>query len=187
MRIIFFLILICLLACVRSNAQYKKADTEIGLNFSKPSYFKGAETSNAIGFGLDVKREWNFTSRFSFTADAGFNYFQGDYTYYKFMGSPKDTVIKNFSIVPVLAGLKYYFAGNFYLSGEAGIVIKASRNAGTRLALVPSAGWMLPLGNSKIDLGIRLTNIISGYGTPESSGLKNGGYGFWSLRAAYGF
>ena len=140
--------------------------------------------------------ENQFSRIFSWTAGLNFDHFTGRYTYTRFSsfpgdtmtGSPKDTTIENFSIAPLLLGLKYYFKGKFYLSTEIGLALKASHATRTKLALAPSLGVLLPSGTrNNIDLSIKFTHIVTGFGIPEINGLQKGGYGFLSLRAAYGF
>ena len=136
-----------------------------------------------------------FSKKFSWTAGLSFVNFAGKYTYTRFSntsgdtttGSPKDTTINNFAIAPLLVGLKYYFTSTFYLSAEMGLALKGSSATRTKLALAPSLGVLLPTGSyNSIDLSLSFTHIVTGFGTPESNGLENGGYGFVSLRAAYG-
>ena len=154
------------------------------------------ETFKATGYGLGIKMENKFSKKFSWTAGISYDNFNGKYTYTRFsnrpgdtsMNSPKDTTIDNFAIAPLLFGLKYYFAKKIYLSTEIGLALKASGATRTKLALAPSVGVLLPTGSrNSIDISLRFTHIVTGFGIPESNGLENGGYGFVSIRAAYGF
>ena len=70
---------------------------------------------------------------------------------------------------------------------RVGPALKASRGT-TKLALSPSAGMLFPLKNTgSVDLALRFTHIVRGYGPLESNTLQNGGYSYLSLRIAYGF
>ena len=168
----------------------------IGAEISRITGFENQnETFQATGVGGVVKMENIVSKKFALTAELSFRNFTGKYTYTRFSsspgdttsGSPKDTTIDNFAMVPLLFGLKYYYAKKFYLSAEIGLAFKASSATRTKLALSPSLGVLLPTGKyNNIDLSLRFTHIVTGYGTPESNGLENGGYGFLSIRAAYG-
>lgn len=152
------------------------------------------ETFRAIGLGAGIKMESSISKKFSWTVGLSFDNFMGNYTYTRFSGSPgdttagspKDTTIDNFAIAPLLLGLKFYYK-KFYLSAEMGLAFKASSATRTKLALAPSIGVLLPSGShNSIDISLRFTHIVTGYGIPESNGLENGGYGFLSIRVAYG-
>ena len=186
---------------------FRDSEAKIERTESKVIWFIGAEISRITGFenqnetfqatGVGgVARMENLVGRkFALTAELSFRNFTGKYTYTHFSGSPgdttagspKDTTIENFAIAPLLFGLKYYYTKKFYLSAEIGLALKASSATRTKLALSPSLGVLLPTGKyNNIDLSVRFTHIVTGYGTPESNGLENGGYGFVSIRAAYG-
>lgn len=168
----------------------------LGAQISRITGFENHnETFKATGFGGKIKMENPFSKKFSWTAGLSFVNFTGKYTYTRFSntpgdtttGSPKDTTINNFAIAPLLVGLKYYFTNTFYLSAEMGLALKGSSATRTKLALAPSLGVLLPTGSyNSIDLSLSFTHIVTGFGTPESNGLENGGYGFVSLRAEYG-
>ena len=165
----------------------------IGGQISRITGFENPnETFKATGYGVSIKMENKFSKKFSWTAGLSYDNFTGKYTYTRFsnttMGSPKDTTIDNFAIAPLLFGLKYYFVNKVYLSAETGLALKASGATRTKLALTPSLGVLVPTGSfNSIDISLRFTHIVTGFGIPESNGLENGGYGFLSIRAAYGF
>ena len=168
----------------------------IGAEISRITGFENQnETFQATGVGGVVKMENIVGKKFALTADLSFRNFTGKYTYTRFSsspgdttaGSPKDTTIDNFALAPLLFGLKYYYAKKFYVSAEIGLAFKASSATRTKLALSPSLGVLLPTGSyNHIDVSVRFTHIVTGYGIPESNGLENGGYGFIAIRAAYG-
>lgn len=165
---------------------------------SKLKWFAGGEVSmitnaenrseklKATGFGFGIKMEKTFSRRFSWTLGAHLNYFTGTYTYTSFT-SGRDSTVTNFAFVPVLLGLKYYPLKKWYVSFETGALVKASRMIRTKLMVAPSAGVLLPLKNSSsIDVGIRYAHVVRGFATLETPGLHAGGYGFLSVRVAYG-
>jgi hypothetical protein len=68
-----------------------------------------------------------------------------------------------------------------FLGFEAGAVIKASNNAGTLFAIVPSIGY----GNNKLNGELRLLQVPGMPSFPENSFLKKGGYNFLGMRLSY--
>jgi len=172
---------------LHSFAQNKKVLYCIGASVSTPAYFARNGKSTATGLGIDIKREQFFSRHFAWSVSAGFNYFSGNYSYYKFIGNPGDTEVKNFAFMPVLAGIKYYFTNALYVSAETGALIKLGDNTSTKFALAPSAGVSLPADKSTIDISVKLINAIQPFSPLEGNSLKNGGYGYWSLRLAIGF
>ncbi len=78
------------------------------------------------------------------------------------------------NIIPVKAGLKSFFAQNFYLSAEAGAGFELNHAKETKLILSPGIGYA---GNKGLDLGLRYENFSG----------NNSSYGLIGLRIAYGF
>ena len=80
--------------------------------------------------------------------------------------------------VPLKAGAKYYFGGNFYAAGEAGAIFSTETGGGVHLALAPTLGASFSVADkSSLDFGLRYENW-SGNGNSS---------GFIGLRAAYAF
>ncbi|MFI5452486.1 hypothetical protein ACHMWN_10040 [Pedobacter sp. UC225_61] len=81
-------------------------------------------------------------------------------------------------IVPLKAGVKYYFGGNFYAAGEVGAAISTENGGGTALALAPTLGASFSVSDkSSLDFGLRYENWS-----------KDGNsFGFMGLRAAFAF
>ena len=156
----------------------KKLKFSIGPEFSVPT-FSGI-TSSGVGGGISL--EHFFNKKIAGTIDISYNYFKGNvFDFYK-----HDT-LNGFSIMPVLAGGKYFFTNKFYISGAAGLII-GLHNAGNHLALSSGTGWLIPVSaNSKIDLGVKLTGVPAGYSFPENSFLNRGGYSFLTFKIAYVF
>ena len=94
---------------------------------------------------------------------------------------------KDFAVIPLLAGLRYYMKNKWYAAFETGVNMKAHSNAATKFTLVPSAGILWPVGKKAIDLGIQFSTVPMGYGFPEQKLLQRGGYSFLGLRAAWVF
>jgi hypothetical protein len=83
-----------------------------------------------------------------------------------------------FGFVPLKAGAKYYFGGNFYAAGELGAVISTENGGGTGFTYAPTLGTSFSVSDkSSLDFGLRYENW---YRNGNSSG-------FMGLRAAYAF
>lgn len=79
--------------------------------------------------------------------------------------------------IPVKAGAKYYFGGNFYAAGEVGASISTETGGSTALAFAPALGASFSVSDkSSLDFGLRY-----------ETWSKNGSTSFLGLRAAYAF
>jgi hypothetical protein len=84
----------------------------------------------------------------------------------------------SYGFVPLKAGLKYYFAKNFYGAGEVGAAISTVDGGGTFLAYAPTLGASFSVSpKSALDFGLRYENWSK----------ENGNTGFIGLRAAFSF
>ncbi|WP_316765279.1 hypothetical protein [Pedobacter frigiditerrae] len=91
----------------------------------------------------------------------------------KAFGAPTST-----GVVPLKAGVKYYFGGNFYAAGEVGAAISTEDGGGTALALAPTLGASFSVSDkSSLDFGLRYENWSK---DGSSSGII-------ALRAAFAF
>ncbi len=106
----------------------------------------------------------------------------GGYISQMFTGDTKDALklanLKtSYGIIPLKAGLKYYFGGNFYAAGEAGAAISAEKGGNTAFAFAPGLGASFSVADkSSLDFGLRY-----------ETWSNNGSSSFVGLRAAYAF
>jgi opacity protein-like surface antigen len=85
---------------------------------------------------------------------------------------------KSTGIVPLKAGAKYYFGGNFYGAGEVGAAISTEEGGGTAFAFAPTLGASFSVSDkSSLDFGLRYENWSR---NGNSSGIIG-------LRAAFAF
>ena len=84
-------------------------------------------------------------------------------------------VFDSFGIIPIKAGVKWFFVPGLYVAGEGGIAIEETDSGAgnTKMLLSPELGW----ANTRWDVGVRYDNF-SGQSDP---------YGFVALRVAYCF
>lgn len=81
------------------------------------------------------------------------------------------------SYVPIKAGGKYYFGGNFYGAGEVGATFKTGNGGGTAFSFAPALGASFSVADkSSLDFGLR-------YETWSNDGSMS----FVGLRAAFAF
>lgn len=132
------------------------------------------EFNKTNGPGISLKDVYVFSDRFDGTVSLGYNYFKGEVKYWD--GKTED----HFALMPLLLGTRYNFR-KVFLGLEAGMVIKASKNAGTLFAIVPSFGY----STKKLSSELRLLQVPGMPSFPENSFLKKGGYNFLGLRLSY--
>jgi hypothetical protein len=168
-----------------TNAQDKALRFNAGASFSAATSFPNNSSANATGIGIDLSMEKQILPKLSWTLRGGITFFSGNYKYITYIYDYGIVAIPHFALIPLTTGLRYYYLKNLYLGGEAGLMIKGSSNTGTHSMLMPSAGYLIPAGKSRIDLGISWVYINRGFRAPENNALKNGGYNFWSFRVTY--
>jgi hypothetical protein len=81
----------------------------------------------------------------------------------------------SFGVIPIKAGIKYFFVPGIYFGVEGGIAIEETDSGvgNTKTLISPAVGW----ANKHWDVGVRYDNM-SGQMDP---------YGFVAIRVAYGF
>ncbi len=149
----------------------------IGAEFAFPTGNSG--DAYDFGYGGSLQFQKPIANSLNFTASAGYLNFKGkEYAY-----GPVTVAAKDFSAVPLKAGLRYFVAENVYLGGELGAAIGTSDGAGTAFAYAPSVGVEFPVSNKgSIDLGAR----YEGWSNKTNNSylpVKN----FVGLRLAYNF
>jgi hypothetical protein len=150
---------------IRANAQYKPADTKGfrlsgGLTLALP-------VSNLplwpAGIGADLLAQYGVTPHLAVTGDAGLTSLFGR----------KD--IKNYTIVPVRLGLRYFATQNFYLAAKTGVGFLKVKGIDGATALAYSVGGGIVL-KKKTDLSV----MYDGYS-------KDGTIGLIAFRVGYFF
>jgi len=147
----------------------------------------GIPTGNASDFskfelGGTARLQYGFSNNLALTLTSG---------YYNFFGKTYETTVtdatstttisvkgRSLGVVPVKAGIKWFFSNNLYLAGEAGAgfethAIVDGGTKDTKLILSPGIGW----ANKHWDIGARYENFSG----------QSYNYGLAALRLAYGF
>jgi len=170
---------------VKSSAQSTENGT---LSGSGIRYSVGVETGIPVG-NLNGSYKWNLggsiqadipvlENRLYATINAGYNNI--------FAESDDMVKVNDIHLIPVKAGLKYFFIPNVYVQGEAGVVFINNKsylgdNKSAAFVYAPQAGVLFPVGDkSFIDAGIR----YEGNSKFRNNGSSNN---FLGLRVAYAF
>jgi len=139
----------------------------IGLDAGVPT---GSATIGAnFILGGNARLQYGLSNSFALTLTAGADHF------FTKMIPGTDQRFQSYGVIPVKAGIKWFFIPGIYFGAEAGIAEEASstKYGPARFDYSPGLGW----AGTHWDIGARYEGITS-------SGTS---YGFVALRLAYGF
>ncbi|MES2448542.1 MAG: hypothetical protein V4546_15245 [Bacteroidota bacterium] len=145
----------------------------VGADFGFPT---GSNSENQLYVGGSLQFEQPVAKALNLTLSAG-------YLANMVTGNPKDILEAaglptSFGYIPLKAGAKYYFGGNFYGAGEVGAAISTEDGIGTSFILAPTLGTSFSVSDkSSLDFGVRY----------ENWSRDGGSRGFIGLRAAFAF
>jgi hypothetical protein len=176
----FILLTIYCLSISGLSAQVKNNHFSAALHIAGP-VFSATGNLKGVLLGASLQKQWKWGAHIAATTSVGYHYFSGTIHH---TGGQQE---KDFAVIPLLAGLRYYMKNKWYAAFETGVNMKAHSNAATKFTLVPSAGILWPVGKKAIDLGIQFSTVPMGYGFPEQKLLQRGGYSFLGIRAAWVF
>lgn len=156
-----------------ANAQTEGAvqKLSIGAEFGIPT----AKNSNTLIVGGSLQYEHPVAKSLNITGSAG-------YLSSMATGDTKDLLKAagfktSFGSIPVKAGAKYYFGGNFYGAGELGAVFSTEEGGATAFTFAPTVGASFSVAEkSSLDFGLRY-----------ETWSNNGSASFLGLRVAYAF
>ena len=153
------------------------------------SYQKDSKNVFRVGLGLEagyptknfsnlelggtLRLQYDLPNNLSLTLTPGFYHFFSREGYPQVV-TDKGLYYNDLNMIPVKAGVKSFFAPNFYLSGEIGAGFELNHAQETKLILAPGIGYA---GNHGLDLGLRYENFSGNHSN----------YGIIGLRLAYGF
>lgn len=142
-----------------ANAQKKSSDNplkfSVGLDAGYPIGDIGDFSSFAIGGS--VQGDYTVAEKFAVTLNAGYLNFSG-----------KDGA-ESFSLIPVLAGAKYFFSENFYGHAQLGVSFGASNTEGTNFTYAPSVGYQI---TPNFDIAAKYLAISGNGSTTSTIGLR---------------
>lgn len=134
----------------------------------------GYVTKNFSNFELGgtARLQYDLANNLSVMLTPGFYHFFAKNG--EFQATNKGLYSNDLNVIPVKAGVKSFFAQNFYISAEAGAGFELNHAQQTKLILSPGIGYA---GNKGLDLGVRYENFSGNHSN----------YGLIGLRLAYGF
>ncbi len=129
----------------------------------------------SMGAGIGATGEFAINRKWATLFSVDFHNFYG-----KVIDHFNQDTIKGFSILPIMAGLKYYSKEKFYIGAQGGVVV-GLKHTGNCPGLGLSTGMLLPLkSGNKVDIGLKFTAALSQVSIPENNFLDRGGYNFLS-------
>jgi hypothetical protein len=156
---------IIVLTVASVNAQDKAMSTGGGIQFSigvEPSLPIGDfNTLYNFGIGGSLQGEYKASSDLGITLNAGYLTYSGKtISGFKFPA---------YSIVPVMAGFKYYFSPKVYGHGQLGVSIGTSSGATSNFTYSPGIGFYI---SNNVDLLLKYTGISASGGSFNSIGAR---------------
>jgi len=172
-KLLFSLALVAGLG-LAANAQTEGAvrKISIGPEFGFPT---GSNSKDNMIIGGTIQYEHPVAKSFNLTLNSGYlvNTLTGDTKKaYEALGLQTTA-----GVIPVKAGGKYYFGGNFYGAAELGAAISTETGGSTAFAYAPGVGASFSLADkSSLDFGVRY-----------ETWSNNGSASFLGLRLALAF
>lgn len=142
-----FLSLAIIIVSVTANAQKdSKVNFNVGAELGVAT--GNLNTAYSVGFGATAQLEYAMDEKARITANSGFIQYVGK----KISG----TSLKNQSntVIPILAGVEYDFASNFYGSAQLGVSIFTGKVGSSKFTYIPGLGFKI---NEKLDALIKYT------------------------------
>jgi hypothetical protein len=144
------LMVVILMVCVSIVANAQKNESKVNFNVGAEL---GLATGNlnlaySIGIGATAQLEYAMDEKSRITVNSGIIQYVGK----KISG----TSLKNQSnaVIPILGGVKYDFASNFYGSAQLGVSIFTGKVGATKFTYVPGLGFRI---NEKLDALLKYT------------------------------
>ncbi len=149
-------------------------------NFKMSAGIDAAYTSSDLllfwgtGLGVSVQPEYFFSKKVSVTFTAGYNIFFG----VSILGGYKQPSLH---VVPVRAGLRYYFTEKFYVAGQAGIGMLSGGGEGASFLKLkgnyfsysPQLGYQFTINNKKrIDIAVKYESYSKSPNTFSDGGIR---------------
>lgn len=171
------LLVFAITAIVTSTNAQKDARTKpflfsIGVEGSLP--IGDFSDTHDVGIGGSVQGEYKPDTDLGLTLNAGYITYSGKKVNLPVLGSYK---YPSFGLIPVLAGVKYYFGGGAYAHGQLGIGMGTDEGQGSNFMYAPGLGYMFAPG---LDAELKYVGL-------SSKGENTGSLNSIGLRLAYNF
>ncbi len=161
----------------KDKEESKTLGFSVGVEGSLPMGTFG--DSYSAGFGGSVQGDYKVADKLAITLNAGYISYSGksyqtlvgfDVNFNPIYGTAK---LKSLGLIPVLAGVKYWFSSNVYGSGQLGLSFASGSGTGSNFTYAPGVGVKF----SQFDVLLKYTGISATGGSLNAIGL----------RAAYNF
>jgi len=167
MKKLFLALMVITMAIPSVKAQEKMSSNSslsLGVEASLPiGDFNDAGYN--FGIGGSLQGEYKPAGDLGLTLNAGFiNYFAKETTIAGVHINGKD-----FGIIPVMAGAKYYFSPKVYAHGQLGAGFGTTSGSGTFFTYTPGIGAYL---SNKVDLMVKFVGYSKSGGTWNSIGAR---------------
>lgn len=158
-KLIFMLVLVVLAGSINAQSKDEKPFT-IGAGAAIGLPVGDVSTDFSLAWGLDLMGEYAVAPSLGVTLSAGY----------------VDWVEKSGSIgsngsVPVLAGVKYYFADKFYGSAQLGVSIFTQYGGGNYFTFAPGIGYKI---SERFDLLLKYQSITDSGFNIDFIGIRAG-------------
>lgn len=162
-----FLVLSVITLTITSLKAQNGTSTPINFSIGLEASLPIGDFADLYGFGIggSLQGEYKPSDDLGLTLNAGYINYSGKKI--TFGGVTIDA--GNFGIVPVLAGVKYYFSPKVYGHGQLGAGFGTSSGAGTSFAYTPGVGFIL---SKNIDLLVKYVAYSKNKETLSSIGAR---------------
>ena len=145
------------IVALNTTAQKSKDDAKLGFN---AGIELGLATGNlntiySIGLGATANLEYKIDDKLTALVNAGLIQYIGK----KVAGT--QTKIRNSAAIPVLGGVKYYVANNFYGQAAIGFTIFSGVGGSSKFTYSPGIGFK---ANEKVDILFKYTGYANAGG-----------------------
>ncbi len=141
---------VVLIICVSVVAKAQKNDSKVNFNLGGELGFATGNLNIAysIGIGATAQLEYAMDEKSRITVNSGIIQYVGR----KIPGG--STKNQSNAVIPILGGVKYDFASNFYGSAQLGVSLFTGKVGATKFTYIPGIGFRI---NEKLDALLKYT------------------------------
>ena len=172
MKTKLLLIVMLFVLAVSANAQTKATSTDTKTFKIGAGAMIGLPTGDSSDFfsltyGVDLMGEYAIAPTYALTLSAG-------YADWALKSKYKDVLDAEAGMIPVLAGVKYYFSDKIYGSAQLGLTFYTESGSGNAFTFAPGVGYKI---TDKFDLLLKYQSASKDGSTVSFLGVR-AGYSF---------
>jgi hypothetical protein len=137
-----------IIVSLTSNAQKNDSKVKFNVGGELALATGNLNIGYSIGLGATAQLEYGIDEKTHITLNSGIIQYVGR----KIEGTT--TKIRNTAVIPILGGVKYYFASNFYGAAELGISVFSGAGQTSKFTYIPGLGFKI---NDKWDALLKYT------------------------------